>query len=128
MWTIKNYEEVYTRYSESGLSVDQFCLNEQISRSRFYYWYRKYKKLPQSGISIISSLPAKPSDKRNAGFIPLLITSGNDTQIYPLKPDIDKSSQSPPLSSDPCSFMEVSFPNGTTIRLRGDINSLRTKC
>lgn len=63
MWSQKQFEEIYTRYQSSGLRVKDFCRNECIITSRFFYWQRKLLK---QGI-----LPGQP-----AGFIPIVFTGG----------------------------------------------------
>ena len=84
MWTITDYKMVYSRYESSGLSVEQFCWNERISRSRFYYWLRKYRKLTQKDVSIMNTAGDGFSRKHDPGFIPVLLSSGNES-IYPLQ-------------------------------------------
>jgi hypothetical protein len=37
MWNQKEFESVYDRYKLSGLPVKEFCANEGIYASRFYY-------------------------------------------------------------------------------------------
>jgi len=46
-------------YEQSGHSQTQFCSEKQLSKSTFYYWLTKYRKLSSS-----------PSDE----FIPIQIT------------------------------------------------------
>ena len=42
--------ELQNRQQESGLNVKDFCLNECIAESTFYYWRKKFQKgLPSKG-------------------------------------------------------------------------------
>jgi len=118
MWTITDYKEIYSRYEASGLTVSQFCSNEQITHSRFYYWLRKYNRLPKPDISILNNPSDEISRKCGAGFIPVLLASGDTGKSYPLKADREKERVSAPV--EPCSFMEINYQNGTTVRLRGE--------
>lgn len=37
------FERLYKEYQESGLSVHDFCSNQDIVVSTFYYWQRKFR-------------------------------------------------------------------------------------
>ena len=41
MWSIQQFKLVYDRFLSSGLSVTDFCANECILQSKFYYWKKK---------------------------------------------------------------------------------------
>ncbi|RNC64443.1 hypothetical protein [Proteiniphilum sp. X52] len=49
MWNQKQFEEVYARYQSSGLRVKDFCRNERIVTSKFFYWQRKLRKRQVQG-------------------------------------------------------------------------------
>jgi hypothetical protein len=118
MWTITDYKMVYSRYESSGLSVEQFCWNERISRSRFYYWLRKYRKLTQKDVSIMNTAGDGFSRKHDPGFIPVLLSSGNES-IYPLQSSCVSKDQKSSLNEPYC-FMEICYQTGTLVRLRGE--------
>jgi len=113
MWTIKQFELVYDRFQSSGLSVKDFCENECILQSKFYYW--KKKLLEQNQHS------EQPSD-----FVPIVF-SGSAPQLSAKK----KVQQKPnpehlaPASSD---VFEIIYPNGVKLRIPVgvDINQLRS--
>jgi len=101
------FEEVYHRFKKSGLSARDFCKNEDFTESRFYYWQKKLS-----------------SANKSSGLIPLLI---------------DKSSSVPVVNHthgnvQPCGqpdneiSLEVSYLNGATLRIKGNVDSsvLRT--
>lgn len=37
-WTKDKFEKLYARFTESGLSIRDFCYNEGIPENQFYYW------------------------------------------------------------------------------------------
>ncbi|MDD2300781.1 MAG: IS66 family insertion sequence element accessory protein TnpB [Fermentimonas sp.] len=113
MWTIKQFELVYDRFQSSGLPVKDFCENECILQSKFYYW--KKKLLEQNQHS------EQPSD-----FVPIVF-SGSSPQL----PAKKKVQQKPiPEHADPvtCDVFEIVYPNGVKLRVPvgSDINQLRS--
>ncbi|MFH0894829.1 MAG: IS66 family insertion sequence element accessory protein TnpB [Bacteroidota bacterium] len=94
----KKFIEFYHRQKESGLTVKEFCSNEIIAPSTFYYWQKKLK-----------------SRNRLPGFIPVVINSAPaiPTQGFP------DSLYSASAMSRP---VEIEFPNKTIIRIRGELD------
>ncbi len=88
----KRFEEIYSRYQESGLTVNGFCSNEGINPSKFYYWKRRIG---------VSSHPLVKN-----GFLPL---------------SIDSSSSASPTYTGVENQLEITYPEGTTLRFRGSI-------
>jgi hypothetical protein len=86
---------LYQRQQESGLSVREFCANEGIAYSTFYYWYKKIK--PKRG---------------NQEFIPLVV---KPSQSVPSP--IQES-----RNSGEDIFLEVEYPNGTRLRIKQDLD------
>jgi hypothetical protein len=118
MWTIEKFKEVYNRYEASGLPAKEFCMNEQLTRSRFYYWLKKYRKLEKVNVSIIKPQSEICNSHISPCFIPLPIRVEQQSRTYPEKETQKKSAV--PLSSTPESFMEICYPSGTTVRLWGE--------
>ena len=118
MWTIEKYKEVYARYETSGLSVEQFCMNEMIVRSRFYYWLRKYRKLPDKSMTIKNNSADDNEQRKEPGFIPVWIAP-LDTEKLKGEKERDKKADSL-YPSEQHSYMEISYQNGTTVRLGGE--------
>lgn len=117
MWTIEKYKEVYARYESSGLSVEQFCMNERIVRSCFYYWRRKYRKLPDKSKSI-EKIGQTGDSRQESGFIPVWIAPVAGGVMNELKGTSKKEAPSP--QCDQRIYMEISYANGTTVRLGGE--------
>ena len=141
MWTIENFKEIYVRYQSSGLPIADFCSNERITRSRFYYWLKQYRKLPKEDIIIKRVRSTEAGGKPGAGFIPVLLAPGLDDKenplkalsnvtrpstlaagsegdVHPFKAPRKKERHIKPSASG--SFMEICYQNGTTVRLRGE--------
>jgi hypothetical protein len=125
MWTIEKFKEVYNLYEASDLPVNDFCMNEQISRSRFYYWLKKYRKHKNVNVSIIKPQSETCNAHDNPRFIPLLIGQGERSVNYPVKESKKKSSTT--VSSSPNSFMEICYPNGTKVSLSGEKAAIPSK-
>lgn len=92
------FEELLSRQQESGLSVRDFCSNEGIHPSTFYYWFKKHR------------------DKSRAKeFIPLVVQNTFEVQ----RPGKICASANPGTSSaDHGALLEFVFPNGTRVLLK----------
>lgn len=103
------FEAIYSRYQSSGLTVKSFCENEGLLPSRFYYWQKRMKHF----------LPPK------GGFVPIVIT---DTASMPsvqgkdLPDRVDKTEHTHPVSQARTLTCELRFPNGVSLRLKGDVD------
>lgn len=113
MWTIKYFEEVYDRYLSSGLSVKDFCANERILQSKFYYWR---KRLPEHN-NIKEGHP---------DFIPIVF-SGAKQQMQVKKPVGQKFNPEHLHSSDD-NILEIVYPNGVKLRIpaESDLAQIRS--
>ena len=60
-YTLEKSREIHASWKESGLSIKNFCVNNGINESKFFYWKRKLDK---------ASLPASP----NGCFVPVEMT------------------------------------------------------
>jgi hypothetical protein len=91
------------RQKESGLSIRNFCSNEGIPPSTFYYWQKKLRKEASGG-----------------RFIPLLVRAPGSVG-YPTS----RQQPAPGMDNTP---LEITYPNGTTLRIRQtlDLAGLRS--
>ena len=93
----------YQRQQESGLSVKEFCANEGVAYSTFYYWYKKTKHR-----------------RGNQEFIPLV--------VKPSPPVPAQGYVNGPLPAhDPGNIgegmlLEVEYRNGTRLRIKQDLD------
>src|SRR5659263_10537 len=60
MLKAKQFLSIYDGFLESGLSVRDYCANQQMTESMFYYWQNKMKE----------QLPPK------RGFVPVVFDNG----------------------------------------------------
>ncbi len=108
MLTKSKFLDLYNRQQESGLCVRDFCINEGISKSSFYYWRRKLQK-PRDKNSFIplsvKSFPSEPANRYVQG-------SGRDKTIGQTGDDI---------------LLELVYQNGTKLRIKNDIDLCRLR-
>lgn len=96
------FQDLLKRQKESGLTVRDFCTNEGIVASTYYYWLKKSK-----------ALEAQPRM-----FIPLI--AGGDNL-----PVLKRNHQKGLLPSgeyDSPVMLELVFPNGTVLKVRNQVD------
>ena len=100
--------ELIKRQKETGLTISAFCINEGIPKSSYYYWRKKLSKDPW---------------KR---FIPLLV-NGIPSTLSGSSKNFTSEQHEHHISGDVFP-MEISYPNGTTLRLKHplDLAGLRS--
>lgn len=113
MWNLKKFEEIYSRYQSSGLRIEEFCRNECIVRSKFYYWHRKLRK------STIHQRSESP------GFVPVVFTSGG---LSPQSANMLPRQPVPGIHPPGNEVYEIVYPDGVVLRVpRGtDLEQLRS--
>ena len=101
--TEASFQELLNRRKESGLTVRDFCLNEGIAESIYYYWLKKLKKRE-----------AQPKE-----FIPLFVnhqlTTFKKNQFSRLVPAGSEQDQQGDIQ------LEFVFPNGTRLLVRNQV-------
>lgn len=113
MLTIKQFELIYDRYQSSGLPVKEFCQNEGIVTSKFFYWQRR---LREQNLRM----------EQRPDFVPVVFTGVNP---QPVARKVVK--QNPATGHDAYDngdFLEIVYPNGVKVRLPAgsDTNQLRS--
>ncbi len=101
--TAQKFQEIYSEYLESGLGVKDFCNNEGMRPSKFFYWQNKLK----------DQLPPKK------GFVPLLIGREYNTSNMPVTAKSTSLPSEPILQEQLESSFEISYPNGVSLKLKG---------
>ena len=102
---VESFKEILRRQKASGLTVRDFCFNEGLTKSTFYYWLRK-----------IVNFEEQPQE-----FIPLLVT---DTFPATRKEPVTKKMIQPvqePLQNG--ASLEFVFPNGTRLLIGNRIDA-----
>lgn len=98
------FKELLDRQQVSGLSVKDFCFNEGISKSSFYYWRRKAEK----------TVPPK-------SFIPLVIKPSSPAASRQVAKDPQPAQAMQQQDRDGL-HMEIVFPNGIKLRIKNDMD------
>ena len=100
--------ELIKRHKATGLNITAFCANEGIPKSSYYYWRKKLNRGPANR------------------FIPLMVNSTAASMGVPSKDYIREQHDHHTSGED---FpMEISYPNGTTLRIKHalDLAGLRS--
>jgi len=103
-WTKDVFEELYARFTRSGLSIRDFCFNEGIPESRFYYWKKRVIQEPKYELQ-----------KPDGSFLAVDISQKDGKITMRNKKTADRNQ-----SCSDCLF-EICYPNGVVARMRGDI-------
>ena len=101
------FKELIEHQQESGLTIKEFCSNQNIVPSTFHYWKKK--------------LTGKPGKK---DFIPLVIKSesANGTSHH------HRGGQDEILpSNNGNALIEIVYPNGTKLRVRNDLDLVQLR-
>ena len=103
--------KLYHRQQECGLTVKDFCSNEGIAESTFYYWRKKLQK-----------------NNTAQDFIPLVVKSSSQSlstqSLAKSHPSVQGSVEIPASQAggDDYFLLELVYPNGTKLRVKNDIN------
>jgi hypothetical protein len=99
---------IYRRLQDSGLTTKEFCSNEGIPESTYYYWNKKTKH-----------------KRGNQSFIPLVVNSGQPvgSQGYVGTAPVPESG-----NAGDSFLLELEYRNGTKLRIQQgmDLVHLRT--
>ena len=93
----KGFRVIYDEFLASGLTIRDFCANQQMNEAKFYYWQNKLK----------SKLPPK------RGFVPMVFENGKH---LPSNQVPVRNNQEVLHSAFSC---EISYPNGVSVKLNG---------
>lgn len=100
MLSESKFLELYRRQQESRLTVKDFCTNEGIAESTYYYWHKKVR------------------NRSKQDFIPLVVRSApshltaNHSKGHPLVADSETDDV----------LLELVYPNGTKLRIKKDLD------
>jgi hypothetical protein len=105
MLSARQFLSIYTDFLDSNLSVRDFCANQHMKESKFFYWQNKLK----------SQLPPR------RGFVPVVF--GNEPQARPSQVPAPVQNRSKNLSNPVARnhgvSCEISYPNGVCMKLSG---------
>jgi hypothetical protein len=102
MFNDNKFRAIYADYLKSGLTIRDYCANQQMNEAKFYYWQHKLKgQLPQ----------------KKGGFVPVVFDSEQQDKSLPVK---DSQGFFPnPAPADKTVSCEISYPNGVCVKLNG---------
>jgi len=104
MMNLKTFSVIYDRYKASELSIKDFCNNECILESRFYYWQRRYR--------------ANDAQREaHSGFVPLVLNSSG----FRNKPAASMPTSE--IGQKPSGSYEIVYPNGVCLRLPSETDT-----
>jgi hypothetical protein len=109
MLNARQFLSIYDEFLESGLTVRDYCANQDMTESMFYYWQNKLKE----------QLPPK------RGFVPVVFDNGKAirrTSQVPA-PVQNRSKTLPDPATANTISCEISYPNGVCLQLNGLTNT-----
>jgi hypothetical protein len=99
----KEFRGIYSEFLESGLTIRDYCVNQQMNEAKFYYWQNKLK----------GHLPPK------RGFVPVIFEKGQQLSQIPAPVENLSESCSHPAASNKTISCEINYPNGVLVKLNG---------
>jgi hypothetical protein len=108
MLKAKQFLSIYDGFLESGLTVRDYCVNQHMTESMFYYWQKKLKEqLP----------PIR-------GFVPVVFDKGKTIRSAQIPTPVQNSQKTfaNPESANNTISCEISYPNGVCLKLNGLTN------
>jgi|SRR5659263_79963 len=105
MLKAKQFLSIYDGFLESGLSVRDYCANQQMTESMFYYWQNKMKE----------QLPPK------RGFVPVVFDNGKANRSSQVPAPVQNRSKAfpDPVAANNTISCEINYPNGVCVKLNG---------
>jgi hypothetical protein len=99
----KKFRAIYDSFLESGLTIRDYCANQQMNEAKFYYWQNKFK----------GQLPPK------RGFVPVIFENGRQASQVPAPVQERKESFLTPAAVEKNISCEINYPNGVCVKLNG---------
>ena len=103
--TLTTFKRLFQEYQESSLNIKDFCANQCLAPSTFYYWRKKLEET---------------SHHQPENFVPLVFESNQSARDNQAVQSLMKSRH----TSGNHAPIELEFPNGTKMVLR-DIVDMR---
>jgi hypothetical protein len=98
------FAELIKQQQESGLSIKDFCYNQDFAPSTFHYWRKKLRR-----------------SKQEKGFIPLIVKSPGTT-LSNRNNHSSQPGQTYPAMDEDQVLLELVYPNGTRLRIKKDLD------
>ena len=97
------FQDVLKRQKESGLNIRDFCANEGITPSTFYYWLKKSRR----------------KESQPKVFLPLTI-GAEQKPVHNNNLHLHNNQSAKEV--DAAVLLELVFPNGTVLRVRNQVD------
>jgi len=101
--TLSTFKKLFQEYQESGLNVKDFCSNQGLAPSSFYYWKKQLGEVPQH----------QPESFVPLVFGPNLAVAGRRPVQAPQNSSGTSGNHAP---------IEFVFPNGTKMVIRDNVD------
>ena len=101
----RQFLSIYDAFVESGLTVRDYCANQHMKESQFFYWQNKLK----------GQLPPK------RGFVPVVFDNGKAIQTSQVPAPVQNRPKAfpDPTAANNTISCEISYPNGVCLKLNG---------
>ena len=105
MLKARQFLSIYDGFLESGLTVRNYCANQHMKESQFFYWQNKLK----------GQLPPK------RGFVPVVFDNGKAIRTSQAPAPVQNRLKSfpDPAAANNTISCEISYPNGVCVKLNG---------
>lgn len=105
MYNEKKFRAIYDEFMASGLTIRDFCANQQMNEAKFYYWQNKLK----------DQLPPK------RGFVPVVFENRGQARStrVPVPAQPQPATFSTPEATTQTISCEISYPSGVHVKLNG---------
>ena len=104
----RQFLSIYEGYLESGLTIRDYCANQHMKESMFYYWQNKLKR----------QLPPK------RGFVPVVFDNAQKTGSSQVPAPVQNRSKTiaDQAAANNTISCEINYPNGVCVKLNGLTN------
>jgi hypothetical protein len=101
----KKFRGIYDSFLVSGLTIRDYCGNQQMNEAKFYYWQNKLK----------GQLPPK------RGFVPVIFGDGQKARPSQVPAPVQERKETflNPAAVDKTISCEINYPNGVCVKLDG---------
>ncbi len=101
----RQFLSIYEGYLESGLTIRDYCANQHMKESMFYYWQNKLKR----------QLPPK------RGFVPVVFDNAQKNRSSQIPASVQNRPKAIAdlVASSNTISCEISYPNGVSLKLNG---------
>lgn len=101
------FSELIRLQQDSGLTAKEFCSNEGVATSTFYYWKKKLQ-----------------GNRGKHGFIPLVVKPSSPSLVTR---NAGRRHFQPQPGTEDNVLLELVYPNGTLLRIKDDLDLVQLR-